>query len=105
MRVDGELSNSFAIGGGARKGCVMLQWLFNIFMDGCMWEMKTKVGNGVDWSEVACLHMSERGATRGGGLEQAKRECLDRERWRLFCCSHPLGGHSQKEWGVRALDR
>ncbi len=28
----------------------------------------------------------------GGGLEQARRECLDREWWRLFCCGHPLGG-------------
>ncbi len=29
--------------------------------------------------------MCERGATRGGGLDQARKECLDRERWRLFC--------------------
>ncbi len=41
----------------------MLPWLLNIFMDGCMREMKAKVGNvdarlkvnGVDWSVVACL--------------------------------------------------
>ena len=32
----------------------------------------------------------ERGATRGGGLDEARRECLDRERWRLFCCNHTL---------------
>ncbi len=39
------------------------EWLFNIFMDGCMREMKAKVGiigarmklNGVDWSVTACL--------------------------------------------------
>ena len=24
-------------------------------------------------------------------LDQARRECLDRERWRLFCRGHPLG--------------
>ncbi len=36
-------------------------------------------------------YMSERGATRGGGLEQARRECLDRERCRLFCRGHLLG--------------
>ncbi len=30
-------------------------------------------------------YMSERGGTRGGGLEQIRRECLNRERCRLFC--------------------
>ncbi len=33
---------------------------------------------------------------RGGGslrnLEQARGECLDRERWKLFCHGHPLVG-------------
>ncbi len=28
--------------------------------------------------------MSERGV-RGNGLEWARRECMDRERWRSFC--------------------
>lgn len=55
MKVDGELSDSFAIGErrGVRQGCAMSLWLFNVFMDGYMREMKTKVGlrmilNGVD---------------------------------------------------------
>ncbi len=26
-----------------------------------------------------------------GRLEQAKRDCLGREKWRLTCCDHPLG--------------
>ncbi len=40
-------------------------------------------------------YMGGRGATRGGeGLDQARRECLDRERWRLFCRGHTLGGRS-----------
>ncbi len=47
----------------------------------------------------------ERDAARKGGLDQAKRECLDRERWRLFCRDHPLGGRSRRERGVRATDR
>ncbi len=36
-------------------------------------------------------YMCERGATRGRGLDQASKECLDRERWRLFWCGHILG--------------
>ncbi len=46
-----------------RQRCVMSSWLFSIFMDGCMREMKAKVGkvgarlklNGVDWAVAACL--------------------------------------------------
>ncbi len=34
---------------------------------------------------------SERGV-RGNELEWARRECMDRERWRSFCPGHPLGG-------------
>ncbi len=56
-KLDGELSDSVATGVGVRQGCVMSPWLFNIFMDGCMREMKAKVEkvgtrmkmNGVDW--------------------------------------------------------
>ncbi len=39
-------------------------------------------------------YMCERGAG------SSKRECLDRERWRLFCCGYPLGGSCQRERGV-----
>lgn len=34
--------------------------------------------------------MFERDATRGGKFEQARRECLDKGRWSLFCYGHPL---------------
>ncbi len=44
------------------------------------------------WKDRVMEYMSERGSNRGGGLKQARRECLDRERWRLFCYGHPLGG-------------
>lgn len=63
MKVVGEVNDSSAIGEEVRQGCVMTSWLFNIFMGGCVREMKGKVGkidatlklNGVDCSVVACL--------------------------------------------------
>ncbi len=36
IKVDGEPSDSFAIGVRVRQGCMMLLWLFNMFMDGCI---------------------------------------------------------------------
>ncbi len=57
------------------------------------------------WRDRVKEHMCERGATRGGRLDQASRKCLDRERWKLFCCGHPLGGCSQRKRGIRARDR
>ena len=30
--------------------------------------------------------MHERVADRGGGLEQERRECVNRERWMFFLC-------------------
>ena len=63
VKVNGELSDSFDIDVGVRQSCVMSLWLFNIFMDGCMREMKAKVGNigarmklsGCDWEVTASL--------------------------------------------------
>ncbi len=43
VKVDCELSDCFAVGVGVRQGCVMSPRLFNIFMDGCMREVKAKV--------------------------------------------------------------
>ncbi len=57
------------------------------------------------WRGRVKEYMCERGVTRRGGLDQAKRECLDRERWRLFCHDHPLGSCSKRERGIRAVDR
>ena len=45
---DGE-SEWFAVEVGLRQGCVMSPWLFNIFIDGVVREMKVRtLGNGVD---------------------------------------------------------
>ncbi|KAK3893161.1 hypothetical protein Pcinc_003002 [Petrolisthes cinctipes] len=63
VRVEGDLSESFNISVGLRQGCVMSPWLFNIYMDGCMREVKAKVNglgvklrlNEANWSLVASL--------------------------------------------------
>ncbi len=58
------------------------------------------------WRNRVKEYMCERSATRGGGgLDQGKRECLDRERQRLFCHGHLIVGHSLRERGIRAIDR
>ncbi len=48
-------------------------------------------------------YVSEWGV-RGNRLEWARRECMDRERWRSVCRGHPLEGCSRSERGVRAID-
>ncbi len=44
VRISGDTSELFEIKVGLRQGCVMSPWLFNIYMDGVMREMKGKVG-------------------------------------------------------------
>ncbi len=48
-------------------------------------------------------YLSE-GGVRGKGLEHARRECMEREKWRSFCHDHPLGGCSRRGRGVGAID-
>jgi len=51
VKIKGEMSECFKIKAGMRQGCVMSPWLFNLFMDGVVREMKAKVGNvGVEMS-------------------------------------------------------
>ncbi len=57
------------------------------------------------WRDRVKEYMCERRATREGGLNQAKRECLDMEGWRLLCRGHPLGGSSRREQSIRVIDR
>ncbi len=42
------------------------------------------------WEGRVKEYVSERGV-RGNGLEWARRQCMDRERWRSVCGGHPLG--------------
>ncbi len=46
-------------------------------------------------------YMHKRGTGRGGGIEQAKWECLNRDWWSLYFCGHPPEGNSQREKGIR----
>ncbi len=48
------------------------------------------------WENRVKEYMSERGV-RGNRLEQARRECLDRKRWRSICRGNPLGGRFWRE--------
>ena len=51
VKIEGDLSENFQIQGGVRQGCVMSPWLFNIYMDGVIREMKAKIGDvGVSMS-------------------------------------------------------
>ncbi len=55
------------------------------------------------WEDRVKEYVSERGV-RGNGVEWARRECMDRERWRSVCRGHPLGGRLRRERGVRTID-
>ncbi len=55
------------------------------------------------WEYRVKEYVSERGV-RGNGLEWARRECMDRERWRSVCRGHFLGGHFRRERGVGAIE-
>ncbi len=55
------------------------------------------------WKDKVKEYMSERGV-RGNELEWARREYLDRERWRSVCRGHPLGGHFWRERVIVTID-
>ncbi len=44
------------------------------------------------WTDRVREYVRERGERSLRNLEQAWGECQDRERWKLFCCGHPLVG-------------
>ncbi len=55
------------------------------------------------WEDKVKEYLNERGM-RGNDLEQARRECMDRKRWRSVCRGHPLGVCFWRERGIRAID-
>ncbi len=46
----------------------------------------------VKWRDRVQEYVRERGERSSRNLDQARRECQDRERWKLFCRGHPLVG-------------
>ena len=44
-----------------------------------------------DWVKE---YMHEKVAGRGEGIEQARRECVNKNRWWLSCHGYPFEGHS-----------
>lgn len=46
----------------------------------------------VKWRDRVQEYVRERGERSLRNLEQSRRECQDRERWKLFCHGHPLVG-------------
>ncbi len=46
----------------------------------------------VKWSYRVQEYVRERGEGSLRSLEQARGECQNRERWKLFCRGHPLVG-------------
>ncbi len=59
-------------------------------------EGPNKKGRPLERWEDRVKKYGERGV-RGNGLERARRECMDRERWRSVCRGHPLEGRFQRE--------
>ncbi len=60
-----------------------------------MSEIVGGIGRGrppVKWRDRVQVYVSERGEGSLRNLEQARRGCQDRERWKLFCRGHPLLG-------------
>ncbi len=55
------------------------------------------------WEDKVKEYVSER-EVRRNRLEWARRECMDRERWRSVCRGHPLEGRFRRERGVGAID-
>ena len=45
----------------------------------------------VRWEDRVLEYLRERGERSVRGLEHARRECKDRNKWLLFCRGHPLG--------------
>ncbi len=48
------------------------------------------------WEDRVKEYVSER-EVRGNRLEWARKQCMNRERWKSICCGHPLEGCFRRE--------
>ena len=49
VRVGNDVSEWFPVNVGLRQGCVMLPWLFNVYMDGVVREVNVRgLGRGLE---------------------------------------------------------
>ena len=81
VRVGSDLSESFEVNVGLRQGCVMSPWLFNVFMDGVVREVKMRTmerglmlkgQNGWEW-EVSQLLFADDTALVASTEERLQR--------------------------------
>ncbi len=70
-----------------------------------VYESKIEGGNArgrpaVKWRDRVQEYVRERKERSVRNSEQARRECVDRESWQLFCRGHPLLGASRtrRQW-------
>ena len=79
VRVCREESEWFEVGVGLRQGCVMSPWIFNLFMDRVMREVREKV--------------DDVGAT----MWDARRNCEWKVEWLMFADDTVLIGDSEEK--------
>ncbi len=92
---------------GSGVGCGVVEWVKGWKMRNWLRLYRSSV-DGLNrrgrplgrWKDKVKEYVSEKGV-RGNGLEWARRECMDRERWRSICLGHPLGDASR---GSKALE-
>ena len=60
VRVKGSENEWFKIDSGVRQGCIMSPWLFNVYMDGVMKEVKMEMGRRGESGSylVSCMQMT-----------------------------------------------
>ena len=67
VRIKGGVSEQFRIDSGVRQGCIISPWLFNVYIDGVMKEVKMWMGrrgvsfmeDGREWRCLAsCMQMT-----------------------------------------------
>ncbi|GBO98641.1 Retrovirus-related Pol polyprotein from type-2 retrotransposable element R2DM; Endonuclease [Eumeta japonica] len=56
VRINGPYADWFDIGRGVRLGCIASTWLFNLFMDSCLYDLKEyECWLGMDKVSIKCL--------------------------------------------------